>query len=88
MFPVARGRGLPGALEAIPVGLKDAAPDVALHFVVADLLIREVREEHIEPAVHFLEITHVSSEFGFDLCAVFASRRSERNGLPVTLKGP
>jgi hypothetical protein len=62
-----RGRGLACTLETIPIRLKNAAPDVALHFVVADLLIREVGKEHIEPAVNFLEITHVSSEFGFDL---------------------
>ena len=60
-FAITRGRGLSYCFEAVLVRLKDAAPNVALHLGVVGLPVREVGEEHIEPPIHFLQVTH-----GFD----------------------
>ena len=53
-----RGRGLLCGFLSVAVGLKDALADVALGLVVASFAVREVGEDHVEPAVNFLHVAH------------------------------
>ena len=55
---LALGRGLSCGLEPVLIGLKDSRADIALHLDEADLFVREVGKEPVEPAVYFLKVSH------------------------------
>jgi hypothetical protein len=57
---------LSGGFHPVPIGFEDAVTDVMLQLFEAHLSAREVGENHVEPSVDFLEISHVSFDLFLD----------------------